>query len=167
MRFAGAIVIAALLSACGDAEPTPKAGSAPTSDLEAAAIAAGIVSDPASADLTGLYARETDKLCIVPDAKDFRVGAFVDYGERQGCSGSGTAVRDGDQLHLIFDAAPGCAFDARFDGDRIVFPAALPAGCAKLCQGRASFAALDVDRLGDSPSEARSLRNPRGKLLCG
>lgn len=154
------------VSACSE-ELTPAPDTKPASDLETAAIAAGVIPDPQSADLTGLYARDTDRVCIVPGRQDFRIGAYLDYGDRQGCSGTGSAKRAGESLRISFDAAPGCEFDARFEGDRIVFPGQLPPGCARLCEGRASLAAVDVERLSDSPAEAGTLRDPRGRLLCG
>lgn len=157
----------ALLTACsGEApmSPRPKATTAP--DLETAAIAAGVIADPANTDMTGLYARDTDRVCVVPDRLNYRIGAFVDYGDQQNCSGSGTVTRVGEALHITFAGAPGCDFDARFEGDRIVFPGRMPQACEKLCGRRASFAALDVRRLSDSVSEASTLRDSKRKLLC-
>jgi len=135
-------------------------------DLESAAIAAGVIPDPTNSDVTGLYARDTDRVCIVPAALDFRIGAFVDYGSRQSCSASGTVTRSGETLHVQFDSAQGCEFDARYEGDRIVFPGKLPDVCQKLCSGRASMAALDGALLSNSLSEAAAMRDGRGKLLC-
>lgn len=157
-----------LLAACGS--PTGRApadGGASAPDLETAAIAAGVIPDPASTDITGLYARDTDRICVVPDRLDFRIGAYVDYGRNQSCTGSGTATRSGETLHVRFDGVEGCAFDARYEGDRITFPGRLPDQCARLCSGRASFAALDASLLSNAPAEAATLRNARGKLLCG
>jgi hypothetical protein len=90
----------------------------------------------------------------------------VDYGGDQNCSGSGTITRSGETLHLDFDGADGCGFDARFEGDRIVFPGRVPDACQKLCNSRASLAGIEVDRLSESASEASALRDSKGKLLC-
>lgn len=155
-----------LLAACSGRHDRRAHDAAPPSDLESAAIEAGVIRDPAGTDITGLYARETDRVCIVPAASGWRVGVFVDYGDQQSCGGSGTITRVGETLHLSFPAADGCAFDARFDGDRIVFPGRVPDGCARLCSRRASIAGLDVDQLSDSVSEASTLRDGRGRLLC-
>ena len=38
------------------------------------------------------------------------------------------------------DQRAGCSFDAKFDGDRIAFPGALPDACQKACSRRASLA---------------------------
>ena len=162
------LLLVAIVSACSDdagQSPTAKRGTPP--DLETAAIAAGVIADPDGTDPTGLYARDTDRVCIIPARVDFRIGVFVDYGEQQACSGSGAVTRAGESLHVRFDAAPGCDFDARFEGDRIVFPGRVPEACAKLCQGRASLAALNGERLSDSVSEASTLRDAKGRLLCG
>lgn len=156
-----------LLAACSRQDTSPAPSATPATGLEAAAIAAGVIPDPASADITGLYARETDRVCIVPAAKDYRIGVFVDYGDNLSCTGSGTVTRDGETLNVDLPAAPGCSFDARFEGDRIVFPAQLPEACAMVCQRRASIAALDVERLSESASEASTLRDAKGQLLCG
>ncbi|OYY71226.1 hypothetical protein [Sphingomonas sp. 28-63-12] len=168
MKLFAAAVLAMQLCACSNDSkappPRPQASAAP--DLESAAIAAGVIPDPANTDITGLYARDTDRVCVVPDQLNYRIGAFVDYGDQQSCSGSGTVTRVGEALHITFSRAEGCDFDARFEGDRIVFPGRLPQACEKLCARRASFAALDVRRLSESLSEASTLRDTKGRLLC-
>jgi len=151
-----------LLAACSG-KPTRGASGSP--DLEAAAIRAGLIADPKSADITGLYARDTDRLCIVRAGNGYRAGAFVDYGDDLNCSAQGPVARAGETLSFSF--APDCQIDARFEGDRIVFPGRVPEGCARRCTRRASLAALDVERLSDSPAEAATLRDGKGKLLCG
>ncbi len=156
----------ALVGCSTESVTAPSAKPTEAPDLETAAIAAGVIADPANTDMTGLYARDTDRVCVVPDRLNYRIGAFVDYGDRQNCSGSGTVTRVGEALHISFAGAPGCDFDARFEGDRIVFPGRMPQACERLCGQRASFAALDVRRLSDSVSEATTLRDSKRKLLC-
>lgn len=155
-----------LLVACSKPPEKPAATARPASGLEAAAIEAGVIADPASTDITGLYARDTDRVCIVPNATAYRIGVFVDYGENQTCGASGVVSHVGETLNVDFPQAPGCNFDARFEGDRIVFPGEVPQACGTLCRGRASVAALDLERLSGSVSEASTLRDARGKLLC-
>ena len=164
--FAGVTIMVAVLplgscssSSSPDAQPTP-------TSLEAAAIDAGIVPDPANTDPTGLYARDRDKICVVPSATAFRVGIYVDYGDDFFCSGTGEATRAGETLHVELTSAAGCSFDASFEGDRISLPGALPDACRKACSKRASLAGLSVERLSDSPSEAAALRDGRGRMLC-
>ena len=157
-----ALLLALALGGCGT-EPSNTIADSPGARLEAAAQTAGIVPDP-NASLQGSWARDTDRVCVVGTGKTSRVGVSVDYGEDQTCAASGTVSRSGDVLKLAFGA---CTFDARFDGDRIVFPAEVPAACESLCTGRASLAAVTVDRLSESRSEAATLRSSGGKLLCG
>ena len=149
------------------AAPAENRTAKPATGLEAAAIQAGVIPDPADTDITGLYARDTDRVCIVPGATAYRIGVYVDYDEQQNCGGSGTATRVGNNVHVQMDAAEGCGFDARFEGDRLVFPGRVPEACKKICSRRASIAALDVDRLSESVSEASTLRDAHGRLLCG
>jgi hypothetical protein len=167
MRRAALLLAGALmLAGCGQRDTGGKAAAPPPGDLESAAIAAGVIPDPASADMTGLYQADGDKVCVVPSSDAFRIGVSLDYGPGQNCSGSGSAVRDGERVHVSFDGADGCAFDARFEGDRIVFPGNVPDACQKLCHGRTSLSGVEADRLSESGSEAGALRNPHGELLC-
>ncbi len=159
------VTLVALLAACSGNQPHPKPTATPNS-LEAAAIEAGIVADPANTDPTGLYRRDRDRICIVPSATAFRIGIYVDYGETLYCSGEGEATRAGETLHVELTSAPGCSFDARFEGDRITIPGRIPDACQKACSERASLSGLIAERLSDSPSEAAALRDGKGKLLC-
>ncbi|WP_375396182.1 hypothetical protein [uncultured Sphingomonas sp.] len=159
--------LALALAGCQRAASTapPDAASTATS-LEKAAIAAGIVADPDRIGPTGLYARDSDRLCVVPNGTAFRVGMFVDYGDDHNCAATGAATHDGERLHIDLATVTGCRFDARFEGDRVVFPGSLPDACRKACTRRASLDGLAVERLSDSPSEAAALRGGSGKLLC-
>ncbi|WP_445193190.1 hypothetical protein ACT009_04610 [Sphingomonas sp. Tas61C01] len=160
-----AIVIAALLLAgCGDRAGQTQADT-PGARLESAAREAGLVPGGETASLVGSWGRDTDRLCVVPGSGgDYRVGAVVDYGEGQSCAAAGTAARSGGRLDIRFGA---CRFAARIDGDRIVFPAELPVECERVCAGRASLAAVTVDRISASAAEASTLRLGTGKPLCG
>jgi hypothetical protein len=164
MRLAVAALF--LLAACsggghGNQAATPQ-------DLESAAIERGLVRDPAETDLTGLYARDTDRVCVVRKGDSYRIGAFVDYGDGLSCTGTGAVTRSGETLAVTLTGKNGvsCSFDARFDGEHIRFPATVPPECAKFCGPRASFAALDAERLSGSAAEARALRSAEGKRLC-
>lgn len=162
MRVAAAIACI-VLAGCDD-QPD-RVHQTPGARLERAAMASGLVTDPDRIDLTGSWARDTDRLCILPgEAGDVRIGALIDYGEGQGCAASGTGRRRGDRLSIRFG---GCRFDAVLDGERLTFPAEMPGACDRACTGRASLAALAVDRLSTSRSEARTLRTPAGRALCG
>ncbi|WP_254602839.1 hypothetical protein [Sphingomonas bacterium] len=162
MRFAVLAVL--LLVGCSRHDAAVGNTDTPGGRLEAAALARGLVPDPGSSIL-GAWARDTDRLCIVPGQPggNERIGALVDYGEGQGCAASGTVVRTGGQLDIRFDA---CRMTAIFDGERIIFPPEVPGACDRSCVGRASFAALAVDRQSGSVSEAATLRTPSGRSLC-
>ena len=155
-----ALLLLLAVAACRQAQPKPDT---PGARLEAAAIARGLVPDPSGGKLTGSWASDTDRLCIVPAERETRIGVSIDYGEGQGCAASGTVERRGDRLRVSFGA---CRFEARYDGERIAFPAELPGACQRLCVGRASLTALNVERLSQSASEAATLRSPAGKPLC-
>lgn len=157
------LVLATVLTLLGGCNGSPPGGVAAPS-LEEAAIERGLVRNPAARDLTGLYARDTDRLCIVPDARGDRVGLSIDYGEGNGCSATGTVVRTGEALQ--FALGKDCAFAARFDGERITFPGRLPRQCATLCTGRASLTGVDVIRLSGTMAEAAAMRDAHGKLPC-
>lgn len=161
----GALALVLLLAGCSGAQPQQNA--AQPQDLETAAIERGLVRDPKDTEIVGLYARDTDRICIVPGKDGYRIGAYVDYGERITCSGAGSVTRVGEVLHIRLGDKDACSFDARFDGDRIRFPGALPEGCAGFCARRASYAGLEVSRLSESTAEASAMRDATGRRLCG
>ncbi len=85
-----ALALALLLAGCSGAQQ-PAGNAQVPQDLESAAIERGMVRDPKDSEIAGLYARDTDRVCIVGDESGYRIGAFVDYGDRITCSGSGSA----------------------------------------------------------------------------
>ncbi len=156
-------MVALLLGGCGQGE-TPEAATGAGARLERAALAAGLIADPARASIVGAWARDSDKVCVVPAENGReRIGVVIDYGEGNGCVASGLVRRAGDRLAIDLGA---CKVDARFDGERIGFPAEVDGGCAKLCRGNASLAALTVERVSGSVAEGAALRAPSGRLLC-
>lgn len=159
-----------LLSACGGGDAAARrekvAERRTATALERAAVERGLIRDPADTSLAGLYARDDDRLCVVPDGFGYRIGVSVDYGDAIGCSGSGRVTRVDETLHIELGPGDRCSFDASYDGDRIRFPGALPAGCSALCSGRASLAGLEVALLSESGTEAGNLRDARGRRLC-
>lgn len=156
-------MLALTLGGCGQGPAKNELADSAGARLEAAAQSAGLVADP-NAPLQGSWARDTDRVCVVGTQRKNRIGVSVDYGEDQGCAALGTVERAGDTLKITFG---GCTFDARFEGDRILFPANMPETCESLCTGRASLDALTVDRISESRSEASTLRSTKGALLCG
>ncbi len=166
MRRAGrAIVLGLLLSACGGAERESSApGDGAGLALEKAAVAAGIVADPRHLDPVGAYASATDRVCIVRQDGALQIGASIDYGDRQSCIARGAAS---GRETLKVDFGEACSFEARFDGERIAFPATLPSGCDRRCTGHATMTALSASRLSSADAEARAMRGPDGEPLCG
>ncbi|WP_375380897.1 hypothetical protein [uncultured Sphingomonas sp.] len=166
-----AMIPAALLASCHQRHSVPAHGDTPGDRLEAAAQAAGVVADPAHADPIGSYGRDNDRLCVVPGgAGAYRIGVLVRFEDGQGCTARGTATRSGDRLDMSLDMnldGEPCRVAARFEGDRIVLPAELPPGCDRRCTGRASLAALDVERLSDGTAEATAQVDGKGNPLCG
>lgn len=158
------LAIGLVLAGCGKANPgreeAPGAGAA----LEQAAVAAGIVGDSATLNPVGAYSSETDRVCIVPLGDGYRIGASVDYGDRQSCVARGVASGR-ETLRLEFGEA--CTFAARFDGKHVVFPATLPPACDSRCTGRATLTAVSASRLSNAEAEARAMRAPDGRPLCG
>jgi hypothetical protein len=154
-------LLALLLTGC---ERAPAPDATPGGRLEATAVARGLVADSARAGLAGVWASETDRICIVPGAKATTLGVSVDYGEGQACAAAGTVTPKGDRLDVRLDD---CRFEAGFDGERITFPAALPSGCGRHCRGRASLSAATAERQSEAVSEARLMRGPAGQALCG
>lgn len=151
-----------LLAGCGEAEPAVAESAG--AKLEAAAVSAGLVPDPERASLVGAWARDTDRVCIVPgEGGAERIGVLIDYGEVNGCVATGALRRSGERLAVELGD---CRIKARFDGERIAFPAKIDPACDRLCRGAASLAAMSVDRVSGSASEAATLRAPSGRLLC-
>lgn len=162
---AGALLAALLLASCSNGQGGGDARQ--PQDLESAAIERGLVSAPGDREIAGVYARDGDRLCIVPAGDAWRVGAHVDYGDGIACSTTGTLRREGRALALRLGQDQGCAFTARLDGETIRFPGALPDGCKRFCRGRASYAGLVARRMSESIAEARAMRDPAGARPCG
>ncbi len=155
-------MLAALLLAGCERSPEASDDAAAGRALEAAALDAGIVADPA--DAVGVYAAGEDRVCMARIAPDrYRIGVSVDYGAGQRCIAHGTAR---GRATLDVDLGAGCRVKVSHDGDRLSFPAQTPAKCAPLCQGRAALDALTVDRLSGAGGEAARLRGADGALLC-
>lgn len=153
------------LAGCGAPAPAPSPNAA--IDLETAAIQRGLIRDPRDTAIAGAYARGPDRLCIVPSGQGHRIGIVIDYGEGNGCRATGTVRRTGEGLALTLGRDGACRFTARYDGDHLALPGALPPACQRLCTGRAALAGAQFARLGESAAEARAMRDPEGKLLCG
>ncbi len=164
MRQMGLALLLGLV-ACSGPSSAPNPGA--TVDLETAAVQRGLVRDPKDMTILGAYARGPDRLCIVPAGTGHRIGIVIDYGEGNGCRGTGSVRRSGEGLLVMLGSDDACRFTARYDGEHVAVPGAVPGACARLCTGRAALAGAQFARLGESASEARAMRDPAGHPLCG
>lgn len=154
----------ALLLLVGCSEQAAKTPDAAGPALESAAVVRGLVADPDVAPLTGLFARDADRLCLRGEGARAVVGISIDYGAGNGCSSRGTAERRDGGLTLDFGEA--CRFDAEYNGAVIRFPGALPDGCADVCRGNASLAGMATERLSHSAGEVAAFKDRRGRFPC-
>lgn len=159
------LALPALLFAGCERNPAPVSAPARAgADLERVAVARGLIADPSAVQPVGVYATDEDRVCIVADGGGYRIGAAVDLGPEHRCVAHGAAR---GRTILAVDFGEGCALEVAADGERVAFPAILPAACDRLCSGRASLSALSVPRLSASPEEATATRGPGGAALCG
>ena len=162
-----------LLCACGTQDSLGNgAGSTPAVGNTAAAPAAAVPAQAVqTASLTGLYessaAGRRNQLCVVDRATgDARFGLVVRGAGADGCSGAGSAVRQGAVLRLRMSGDEACTIDARIEGTRVTFPAALPSGCAYYCGRGASFAGATFDKTGGGAEDAMRAQDLVGDRLC-
>jgi len=124
-----------------------------------------------TAALTGLYqgrgGAARNQLCLVERGGEGRFGLVAWRGGDPGCSGAGTAVREGGRLRLDMAGEEACRLEARIDGRAVAFPAAAPPGCAYYCAPGASFAGLAFEKVGGSEVDALRARDLVGDALCG
>jgi hypothetical protein len=124
-----------------------------------------------TATLTGLYeggpAGRRNQMCVVERAGgNARFGLVVRGAGSEGCGGAGTAVRQGAALRLAMSGDEACTIEARTEGTRITFPAALPPGCAYYCSRGASFAGAAFDKTGGTAEDALRAEDLAGDRLC-
>jgi hypothetical protein len=155
--------LALVLASCGS---VPDAAVPADAGLEAAALARGLVRESGDAPPSGLFARDGDRVCLVAAGGAVRLGVVSRYADGTGCAATGVAQSNAGTLDVTLGARGDCAFAARYDGQRIVFPARMPAGCERFCSPRASLSALSVERLSDSGAEAQALRDRDGRAPC-
>ncbi|HEX8193828.1 MAG TPA: hypothetical protein VF552_13100 [Allosphingosinicella sp.] len=124
-----------------------------------------------TATLTGLYESGTaprrSQMCVVESGGRARFGLVAWTGPDESCSGNGVAVRSGDALRLTMQGDEACTFEARIEGTRVVFPAALPAGCAYYCSRGGRLAGAAFDKTGGTEADAARAQDLIGDPLCG
>jgi hypothetical protein len=171
-----AIIISALLllSAC-DSQNLPKilgSNDDAGAKLDAQAIRAGILPDPADIVLAGRFETRsdlgTDKFCAIKKGNNnFRIGALAVFGPESKCEGQGSAIFDGDKVHISMSGKEACAFDAIFDGITIQFAGSIPEGCQSYCNSRGSFSGTSFHMVEQGDESARKVLGRDAEKLCG
>jgi hypothetical protein len=122
-----------------------------------------------TATLTGLYESAEaapSQLCITEQGRAARFGLVTRQGGRPGCSGAGTATRNGTTLRLVMNGESACAIEARLAGARVTFPASLPRGCAYYCAPGAGAGGAVFAKTGGTRDDALRARDIVGDPLC-
>ena len=167
------LLLPLLLAACNaqdgvanNAAPTTASGPA-----DPALPAAPAGTPVQTSTLTGLYesgpAGRRNQMCVVERAAaPARFGLVVWGAGEQGCSGAGEIVRQGSALRLTMAGDEACTFEARIEGMRVSFPAALPTGCAYYCSRGAGLANASFNKTGGSAGDAARAVDLVGDRLC-
>ena len=172
MRLPIIIPAIAFLSACSREVPPDAATSAkPQSDLEAAAIDAGVIPDLKDISLSGRYEKRsdigTDKFCSLPNGDGYDIGILASFGPGAQCEGQGTASISGEAVKIKMRGKGNCHFNAVFDGVEIRMPGSVPDGCNVYCTDRASLAGVRIPLVEDGERAARGMKGREIDLLCG
>jgi hypothetical protein len=151
-----------LLTACSGGQNRNGNAQAPQ-DLESAAIERGLVRDPDDSDLTGTLCPRHRPDLRRPEGLGYRIGAYVDYGDRITCSGTGTVEPQREAL-ISSLATRTIAISTRIiDGDHIKFPGRSPKGARNSARAAPPTPGLEVARLSESVAEATAMRDASGK----
>jgi hypothetical protein len=122
-----------------------------------------------TATLTGLYesaGARPSQLCITEQGRAARFGLVTRRNGQAGCSGAGSATRNGATLRLVMDGESACAIEARLDGGRVTFPTTLPRGCAYYCAPGAGAGGAAFAKTGGTREDAARARDIVGDPLC-
>lgn len=124
-----------------------------------------------TATLTGLYesgaAGSRSQMCMIDrQTGDTRFGIVLRGPANESCSGSGSAVRQGDVLRLTMAGDEACTIEARIADGRISFPAGTAPGCAYYCSRGARFAGASFDKTGGTAQDAMRAEDLVGDRLC-
>lgn len=173
MRNVAVVMCLALLAACGENAPSVLGGGNDVgSQLDQAAIEAGIMPDPDEIEFAGRYETRselgTDKFCAVGNGtKQFNIGFLSVSGPESKCEASGTATVDGEKVKITLSGDGNCTFEARYDGIELRFPGAVDAGCDAYCTPRASFSGTHYFMIQPGDDAARGTLGREIERLCG
>lgn len=162
-----------LVAACSSQEESAdsKPGTAPSpAQVSGAPEAAGARAQLTS--VTGLYeggkATPRHQMCIVEGSGgEARFGLVVWGGNLHSCSGSGTAIREGDVLKLAMAGDSACTIEAAISGNSVKLPESVPAGCSYYCGARATLGGARLTQVGTSEADAMKAKDIVGDPLCG
>lgn len=169
--------VLACLALAGCSETQAGDDAAAVVPLDAAAIEAGVIVDPAALDLAGSFADTggtgSDAFCARGERQgDYAVGVLVSFGGSSQCEAQGSARLAGEQARITLNrsgagkSVAGCSFSARFDGNGLALPGSLPAGCQAVCSDRASLAGASFALVEPGDRAAAAARGRSIERLC-
>jgi len=168
------LIVVALLVACSQPASAPDS---PKSDLENAALEAGLITDPDTLDLAGTFetrsALGADRFCAI-GSRDagYDIGMLAVFGGDSQCEARGKASISGETIAIELaedgdsKAIKKCSFLAFFDGVVIRLPGQLPQACADACSNRASFAGVTFSIVESGSDAALNMRGRNLARLC-
>jgi len=144
------------------------------SELDRAAIETGIILDPATLDLEGLFetgsGADDNRFCAVRNDDGYDVGVYVSFGREQMCQARGLARLQGEEavlsLSRTVDDDDQCEITAVFDGFTLSFPGTISQQCQKLCSQRASLAGVSIPLVETAPDLAIRAKGNDNENLC-
>lgn len=152
---------ALLAAACG------QNGQTPPNEARAAPPPAG--APVQTATLTGLYENGStppSQLCITEQGRAAHFGLVIRRNGRPGCSGAGTAVRNGATLRLTMSGDSPCTIEARLEGGRVTFPSGLPSTCSYYFAPGIVVGGTPFEKKGGTREDALRARDSVGDRLC-
>ncbi|MEO1044825.1 MAG: hypothetical protein AAFX04_05235 [Pseudomonadota bacterium] len=161
-----------IVSGCGVGSGDKTGGEG--SSLDDAAIAAGVIVDPAALDLQGLYENDTglgsDRFCAIRrDDGSYQVGLLAVFGANSQCEATGEASMAQGQVTMRLTDGEGknsCILEARFDGAELQIAGIVEDDCASMCSPRASFAGVEIPLIDDSADAALRAKGRDIESLC-
>ncbi|HWH22269.1 MAG TPA: hypothetical protein VNT25_03120 [Allosphingosinicella sp.] len=125
---------------------------------------------PRIASLVGLYeageGTQKHQMCIVEGKSGHRFGVKIWGSSMHSCSGSGTAVREGDRLKLSMSGDAACTVEATIDRNRVKMPEGVPEGCSYYCGAQATFGGVELAQTGSNKADAMRATDFVGEPLC-
>ena len=122
-------------------------------------------------ELTGLYEGgaplRPNQMCMIEKGGEASFALVVWGTGMHSCSGSGSAVRQGDTLRLSMAGDESCTIEARINGATATLPAALPQGCTYYCGAEAKLANASFTKKSSKVEDAMKAKDLVGEPLCG